>query len=138
MSSLKAGDVMSNPVVACLSTASAREVGLYLLGNHYHGLPVVDNNRKVIGVVTVNDLNCAIAEERNLAEVAVEQLMTEMVSTTDWSDDLDSVLILLQSLHVKQIPVVRNQKLVGIITEKDILRTKLKPGFITFGSPILQ
>ncbi len=138
MSSLKAGDVMSSPVVACLPTASAREVGIYLLGNQYHGLPVVDNDGTVIGIVTENDLNRAVAEGLNLAEVAVSQLMTETVMTADWSDDLDSVVLQLQTMHVKQIPITRNKKIVGIITEKDILRANIKPGFITFGRPTHQ
>ena len=138
MSSLKAGDVMSNPVVGCLPTVSAREVGLYLLGNQYHGIPVVEDDGKVIGIVTENDLNRACEEGVKLAEVEVSRIMTQPTMTVDWSDNLDSVLTLLQSLHVKQVPVTRNKKLVGIITEKDVLRAHLKPGFITFGQPILK
>ena len=138
MGNLKASDVMLNPVIACLPTVSAREVGLYLLGNQYHGVPVVEKDGKVIGIVTENDLNRAFAEGLNLAEVAVSQLMTEIVMTADWSDDLDSVLMQLQTTHVKQLPVTRNNKLVGIITEKDVLRANLKPGFIMFGRPSIQ
>lgn len=133
MSTVKAGDVMSNPSIVCLPTETAWEIGLYLAACHCHGIPVVNAEKEIIGMVTENDLLRAIEEGHDLARVSVKTLMTETVMTTDWSDDLDSVLALMNAAHVSQIPVVRGNKLVGVITTKDILRHHLKPGFIPFG-----
>jgi len=89
---------------------------------HIGGIPVVDENNLLVGIVTNRDLRF----ERNM-DKSIEDVMTkENVITTRQSTDLEAAADILQQYKIEKLPVVDNDnKLVGLITYKDI--TKAKP-----------
>jgi IMP dehydrogenase len=88
------------------------------------GIPVVDDNQKLIGIVTNRDLRF----ERNL-EQKIEAVMTkDRLVTTNQSIDLEHAADILQKYKIEKLPVIdENEKLVGLITYKDITKAKDRP-----------
>lgn len=92
--------------------------------NHIGGIPVVDNNRKLIGIVTNRDLRFV----DNL-KTPISQVMTkENLITTTSGTDLTQATYLLQKYRIEKLPVVeKDGTLAGLITYKDITKIKDNP-----------
>jgi IMP dehydrogenase len=88
------------------------------------GIPVVDGDRRLVGIVTNRDLRF----ERNLNRPISEIMTTKNLITTDISTDLEKASSILQNYRIEKLPVVdKNNKLIGLITYKDITQVKDKP-----------
>ncbi len=88
------------------------------------GIPVVDKNQKLIGIVTNRDLRF----ERNLSKKIEKVMTTENLITTNQTINLDHAADILQRYKIEKLPVVdENNKLVGLITYKDITKAKDRP-----------
>ena len=88
------------------------------------GIPVVDREGHLVGIVTNRDLRF----EKNM-ERPIEEVMTKenLVSTTE-STDLEKAAAILQRYKIEKLPVVdKNNKLIGLVTYKDITKAKDKP-----------
>lgn len=91
---------------------------------HIGGIPVVDNDRRLVGIVTNRDLRF----ERN-ASRAIDEVMTkDNLITTTQSTDLQQATDILQQHKIEKLPVVdKDFRLVGLVTYKDITKAKNKP-----------
>lgn len=91
---------------------------------HIGGVPVVDDDGHLVGIVTNRDLRF----ERRL-DKAIDEVMThENLVTTHARTDLAAAAQILQEHKIEKLPVVdANNKLVGLITYKDITKAKDKP-----------
>ncbi len=88
------------------------------------GIPVVDNNQMLLGIVTNRDLRFERKMERPISEVMTD----ENLVTTSISTNLEQAADILQQHKIEKLPVVDNDgKLVGLITYKDITKAKDKP-----------
>jgi IMP dehydrogenase len=88
------------------------------------GIPVVDKNNKLIGIVTNRDLRFQQDLERT-----IELVMTkENIITTTKKTDLAEAAQILQAYKIEKLPVVdAEHKLIGLITYKDITKSKDRP-----------
>jgi IMP dehydrogenase len=88
------------------------------------GIPVVDTNNKLVGIVTNRDLR--FQKDTN---IPVKEVMTsENIITTKEGTSLDNAREILQEYKIEKLPVVNdNNELIGLITYKDITKVKLKP-----------
>ena len=91
---------------------------------HIGGIPVVDDERHLVGIVTNRDLRF----ERRL-DRPVEEIMTkENLVTTHQQTNLTDAAQILQQNKIEKLPVVdKDNRLVGLITYKDITKAKDKP-----------
>jgi IMP dehydrogenase len=88
------------------------------------GIPVVDKNRFLVGIVTNRDLRFEKNMNRPISEVMTVE---HLVSTTE-STDLESAAEILQKYKIEKLPVVdKDNKLIGLLTYKDITKAKDKP-----------
>jgi len=88
------------------------------------GIPVVDKNRSLIGIVTNRDLRF----EKNLKTPIKEIMTKDDLVTTSQSIDLEEAANILQKYKIEKLPVIdKNNILVGLITYKDITKAKDRP-----------
>ena len=91
---------------------------------HIGGIPVVDENNLLVGIVTNRDLRF----ERHLDKLIDEVMTKENLVTTNQQTDLAAAAQILQENKIEKLPVVdKNGHLVGLITYKDITKAKDKP-----------
>jgi IMP dehydrogenase len=88
------------------------------------GIPVVDNSGYLVGIVTNRDLRFEKDMNRPILDVMTKD---NLISTTE-STDLEKAADILQKYKIEKLPVVdKNNKLIGLVTYKDITKAKDKP-----------
>jgi predicted transcriptional regulator len=132
MKDLKASDVMVRPVVAARKNASARDVVFQFLNGSYSGMPVTDDEGKVIGVVTELDILNAVLEGKELVKITTGDIMTSDPITVDVSTRLPEIVKIMKEKNIIRLPVTENGKLVGVVARCDILTTLIEPEFISY------
>ena len=91
---------------------------------HIGGIPVVDDECHLVGIVTNRDLRF----ERHLDKLIDDVMTKENLVTTHIKTDLSAAADILQSNKIEKLPVVDSENhLVGLITYKDITKAKDKP-----------
>lgn len=91
---------------------------------HIGGIPVVDDDNHLVGIVTNRDLRF----ERRLDRKVDDVMTSENLVTTHIQTDLTAAARILQENKIEKLPVVdADNKLVGLITYKDITKAKDKP-----------
>ena len=92
--------------------------------NKIGGIPVVNNERKLKGIVTNRDLRF----EKELSKKISEVMTTEKLVTANEDVDLVKAENILQNHKIEKLPVIdKNNTLVGLITFKDIIKVKQHP-----------
>ncbi len=88
------------------------------------GIPVVDNNNLLVGIVTNRDLRF----EKNMKRPVKEVMTKENIITAPVGTTLLKAEKILEKYKIEKLPVVdKKNRLVGLITYKDILKVKIKP-----------
>ena len=91
---------------------------------HIGGIPVVDDDNHLVGIVTNRDLRFELNHDRKVDEV----MTSENLVTTHIKTDLAAAANILQENKIEKLPVVDSENhLVGLITYKDITKAKDKP-----------
>ncbi len=91
---------------------------------HIGGIPVVDENNTLLGIVTNRDLRF----ERNTKKTVDEIMTKDNLVTTHQTTNLEDAAEILQKHKIEKLPVVdKDGKLVGLVTYKDITKAKDKP-----------
>ena len=91
---------------------------------HIGGIPVVDEQNHLVGIVTNRDLRF----ERHLDKKIDDVMSKDNLVTTDQQTDLAAAAQILQENKIEKLPVVdKDNHLVGLITYKDITKAKDKP-----------
>ncbi|MDX5376974.1 MAG: CBS domain-containing protein [Halomonas sp.] len=137
-------DVMTPNVITVPPDADVREIARLLLENNISAVPVVDAEDKVLGIVSEGDLmrrvengseapkswwlksfftggNSASEYVKTHARKAHE-IMTRDLIIIGEDEPLHHVAKLLEKHHIKRVPVVRDGKLVGIVSRANLLR----------------
>ncbi len=87
------------------------------------GIPVIKDDNVLVGIVTNRDLRF-----ENQMTKKISEIMTRDLITTDQETDLDTAAHILQKHKIEKLPIVnKKNQLVGLITYKDITKTKDRP-----------
>ena len=112
-----------DPVTIPLGSTVAQALEI-MAEYHIGGIPVVDDEKHLVGIVTNRDLRF----ERRL-DRAIEEIMSkDNLVTTDQQTDLAAAAQILQENKIEKLPVIdKDNHLIGLITYKDITKAKDKP-----------
>lgn len=117
-------DIMTEPVVTIGPDALLTDAIKLLLRHHVSGLPVVDRDGRLVGMITERDiLNFALSGDA--ADTSVQEAMTPDVVTFGPNDTVEELVACLGSRHIRRVPIIHDQRVVGIVSRRDILREML-------------
>lgn len=141
---MQAKDVMTTDVITVTPDTQVANIVKLLLEHHISAVPVVDSDNQVLGIVSEGDLihrpelgvksrrsrwlSFLLEDEELSAEYVkthgthASEIMTRPVVTVLEDMSLGEIAELLEKKRIKRVPVVREGKLVGIITRVDLLR----------------
>ena len=130
MGNISAAQIMSRDV-QCASRDTSLEQALYLLTHHHlKALPVLDERQQLVGIVSLIDLVAQtqqlglfafIAQLRRKSSMRVEQLMSSPVISVAADSHVVELIPLMSVQGLHCLPVLEQGKLVGIITQTDLI-----------------
>jgi CBS domain-containing protein len=130
-----ASDLMTTNVVAARESTSGTEISTRLLIGEFNGVPVIDENIRVVGIVTAADILRAVREAKNLDNLHATDLMTKNPIVVNRDTSIDDIIDIMLQKVIVLVPVVdSDNKLIGVVARLDILREKLNEKFVTIGN----
>ncbi len=86
------------------------------------GLPVVDEDKHIVGIVSEKDLMRILMEKENLKDKKVADYMTKNVQSYSPDDNVVDICKILLENNFRRVPITRDGKLVGIVSRRDIIK----------------
>ncbi|MBI3599297.1 MAG: CBS domain-containing protein [Nitrospinae bacterium] len=103
--------------------AKVSDITIALISGEVSGLPVVDNEKRVVGIITEFDIIRAVKQGKDLKNVTAEDIMTKNPITVNEDTPVSDIINILETKHIIRVPVVdKDGKLVGIVSRRDILK----------------
>lgn len=140
---MQAIDIMTSKVVSVGANAEVREIAQLLLEHRISAVPVVDDAHQVIGIVSEGDLMRRVKNDDDSGRSwwlslfsggkdagdyvkshgrKAHEVMTPNPMTVEENTPLHTIARLLEKHHIKRVPVVREGKLVGIVSRANLLQ----------------
>ncbi len=143
---LTAKDIMTKDVITVRPEATVEELARLLMEHKISGVPVVDEKRKIMGIVTENDLirknkrlhiptiirlfdayimlGSGKAEEeiRKMAATTVDEICTKKVVSIKEETSLEDIATIMAEQHIHLLPVLSGKSVVGIVGKADMVR----------------
>ncbi len=116
-----AKDIMTKKIITIKENTSVRDTIKLILEKRISGIPVVDDNMLLVGIISEKDL-LQLAFFGNIDDAKVADLMSKDVHTMQEDTDLLEIYEFFTQNNYKRVPILSNNKLVGIISRKDMLK----------------
>jgi len=113
--------LMQDAVTQCTTRTDASTVAHLMTHRNFGSLPVVEEDGTLVGIVTEYDLLQTVIDGRDLRKILVTEIMSARPVTVTEDQTLVQVADLFQDRYLTRVPVVRNNKLVGILARRDLL-----------------
>ena len=145
---LNASDIMTTDVITVKKNTSLKDLAKILYKNHINGVPVVDDDGPLLGIICESDLirkdkklhiptvvaifdavvylespKSIKKEFQRISATTVEDLYTKKAITVDEKTPVDEIATIMTQKKIYTIPVMDGDLLVGIIGKADLLRT---------------
>lgn len=120
---MKVSDIMTTDVQVCRANTDLAAAGELLWAHDCGVLPVIDDNGKVLGVITDRDISIAVAtRDRRPSQITAGEVMSSgNIQTCHAEDELGTVLKKMQSYRIRRLPVVnKDGVLSGILSLNDV------------------
>ncbi|MBT8341304.1 MAG: CBS domain-containing protein [Desulfatitalea sp.] len=113
--------MIPNPITIAVNQSVQKAIELMKINAIRH-LPVVDGKKQLKGLLTLADLKQALIPSM-LADLTLSDMMISNPITVNPDDDVEIAAQLIYKHKISGLPVINTKRLVGIITESDMLRT---------------
>lgn len=115
------GEIMTKEVVAVAPGDPVRAAVREMV-DHEIGSVVVAEGARPVGMFTERDLARRILDDPGLLDRPVEEIMSAPVVSTEPDVEIVAAFDLMNAKQVRRLPVVEGARLVGVVTERDLLR----------------
>ena len=98
-----------------------------LVTNNIGCLPVLDDEEKLIGIVSERDILTRVNEDiTHLAEMTVENIMTKKLIKGSPEDNLTKIAGIMEDNKIRHLPIVKEEKVIGLISLWEIYRARMQ------------
>ncbi len=133
---MKAYDIMSTDIEAAKENATISEVGTRLILRSINGIPIIDDDGKVIGILTIIDILRAIRDNKDIDGLKAGDIMTRKPIVINQQTEMIEMIDIMDKNGIEMIPVVDEEsdnRLIGVVSRKDIIEEKFNERFVTIG-----
>ncbi len=110
-----------------------REVVFKLMATGCPGLPVINDQQEVVGVVTMCDILKAAKETGDeMNTITAEKVMSKVPVTADPETSIEDLSKMMVENNYSVIPIVKGKKLLGVVSGREIVDTYVEPHLYTF------
>jgi len=120
----KVKNVMSKKPATISENADIRKLCKILAKSKLSGLPVVGKGGNLVGFVSERDIIKAVAKPKFM-EMTAKRIMTKRVKSVGPDDPLTHASKIFSELDLRILPVVKNGKVVGLITRRGVIESLL-------------
>ncbi|MEV0412805.1 CBS domain-containing protein [Streptomyces sp. NPDC050448] len=121
MNHTRVGSLMTDDVISVVPSTPFKDVAKLLAAHDITGMPVLDEDDRVLGIVSESDLLAGKAQ-------TAEDLMSAPAVTVHAQQTVAEAARIMTQRSVERLPVVdEEERLVGIVTRRDLLRVYLRP-----------
>ena len=144
---LKAADIMTKDVITVKNETNIEELARLLIDHKISGTPVVDDDNKLIGIVTENDLikknkrfhiptivrlfdayflldSGKVEDEiKKMVATTVGEICTKKVVSIAEDTTLEEIATIMAEKHIHLLPVLKNNEVTGIVGKADVVRS---------------
>ena len=125
---MKVKECMCTDVACVKPETTICDVAKLMLNKHVGCIPVCDNNKNVVGLVTDRDLTLrSLACEKDIKQTPVSEIMTTKVFNVSPDAEVSEAEKIMCDCQIRRVPVVENDVLVGIITVGDLANNQNVP-----------
>lgn len=118
-------EIMSRNVVTVEQNASVSDAAA-VMSNLQIGCVVVRSKERIVGILTERDVLASIViPGRDARDVKVKDIMSSPVKTISPGSSVEEVADIMSASRIRRLPVVKDRKLVGIVTSSDVVRIYL-------------
>ncbi len=120
---MKIQDLMIRDVETCLGTTDLAAVSMTMWRQDCGIVPVIDNTRRVLGVITDRDICMALAtQHRRAEEITAQEAMSGRLFSVRPDEDVHVALEAMRTQRVRRLPVVdAEQRLRGLVSLNDVI-----------------
>ena len=118
---IKARDLMQTRMVAVTRQYSARDLSILIHSGTFSGVPVIEPGNHLVGMVTEFDVLKALVDGKDLHDLKAEDVMTTNPVTVEETATAQEIVQHMIKHQIIRIPVVRDGKLLGMISRTDLL-----------------
>ncbi len=123
---MKAEEVMTQDVIKLDEQASVKKAAEIMAEEGINAV-IITRNRKIIGIVTERDiLRRIVVTERNAAETKTKEIMSNPLIIIEPNTNLEEAARLMFDKKIKHLPVMKHNRLVGLVTLQDICKFQPK------------
>jgi len=144
-------EIMQSPVITIRPTATLREAAELMLEHGINGLPVVDDQAYVVGIIGLKDIlrapmpslaRATVSRRTSEADIAkqtdtttVERVMATTVFSVKEDDPLMMATAIMVNEGLHPLPVLQDGRLVGVVSRADAVRAILSHQAVSVGAP---
>jgi CBS-domain-containing membrane protein len=125
MKTTKAADIMTTNVITAKKNMVLTDVIALLLRWHISAMPVVDDEDRMVGIVSEIDL-VNLTFDGNARDTTVEEVMVTDIVSFSPDTQLADLVQSFSKRHLRRVPIIDKGKVVGIVSRRDILREMLR------------
>ena len=133
---MKAHEIMSIDFEAAKENATVSEVGTRLILRSINGMPIINDDGKVIGILTIIDILRAIRDNKNIDTLKAGDIRTKNPIVINQETDMIEMIDIMDKKGIEMIPVVEQEndgRLIGVVSRKDVIEEKFNERFVTIG-----
>ena len=124
--------IMKTPVISIDSESSVMEVAKVMARDHVGGL-VVTIKGKPAAMVTERDiLEKVVATGVDASRISVKRIMSKPLITVGRNLSIIEAIMLMRKKKIRRLPVLEKGRLIGIVTERDLLKAIALHVFLSF------